>query len=120
MNRTIHILAWGIAGMVLTASLTGAAIVVAGRGIATPMRPFSLTTDRLEQPSRDAAGSHEGKGADRDPGGSGELGEPGDDHVGGGATGSNSGPGSGSGDPGSDEVSEDPEGEHDGDVGDDD
>lgn len=120
MNRTIHFLAWGIAGTVLTGALTGAAILVAGNGIATPVRPFSLPSDRLEQPSQDAAGPHDGQGHDRDPSGSGEVGEPDDDHVGGGASGSNSGPGSGSGDPGSEEVSEDPEDEHDGDVGDDD
>ena len=120
MNRTTHILAWGIAGTVLTGALTGAAIVVAGNGIATPVRPFSLPSDRLEQPSQDAAGPHDGQGHDRDLGGSGEVGEPDDDHVGGGASGSHSGPGSGSGDPGSEEVSEDPEDEHDGDAGDDD
>jgi len=120
MNRTIHILAWGIAGTVLTGGLTGAAVVVAGNGIATPVRPFSLTSERLEQPSQDTAEPHEGRRHDRDPGGGGEVGQPGDDHEGDGPSGSTSGPGSGSGDSGSDEVSGDPEGDHDRDVGDDD
>jgi hypothetical protein len=113
MNRTIHILAWGIAGMVLTGALTGAAIVVAGNDIATPVRPFSLTSERLEQPSQDTAEPQEGQGHDRDSGGSDEVGQPGDDHVGDRAPGSNSGPGSGSGDSGSDEGSGDSGGDDD-------
>jgi hypothetical protein len=115
MNRTIHILAWGIAGTVLTGALTGAAIVVAN-GIDTPVRPFSLTSvEPLEQPIQRATEPHEGQGNDRDLGGSDAVGQPGEDQVGEGAPGSNSGPGSGSSDSGSDDVSGDSGGEHGGD-----
>ena len=119
MNRTLHILAWGVAGRVLTGALTGAAIVVAGNGIATPVRPFSLTSEPLEQPSH-AAEPHVGLRHDRDPGGIGEVGQAGDDHVGDGASVSNSGPGSGLSGSGSDEGSGDLGGDHDGVGGDDD
>ena len=116
MNRTLQILAWGIAGTVLTCALTGAAIVVASNGIATPVRPFSLTTDR-PQSDQDASEPQE-SGHDRGPGGSEDVGQPGYDHVGFGASGSNSGPGFGSSGSGSDEGSDNSEGHHDGGGGD--
>lgn len=119
MNRTLQILAWGIAGTVLTGALTGAAIVVAGNGIATPVRRFSLTTDRPQQSDQDASEPHE-SGHNRGPGGSDEVGQAGDDHVGDGASGSNSGPGSGLSGSGSDEESGDSDRHHEGDGGDDD
>ncbi|HET7869093.1 MAG TPA: hypothetical protein VFM85_02085 [Actinomycetota bacterium] len=119
MNRTLHILAWGVAGVVLTGALIGAAIAVAGNGIATPVRPFSLRSDRLEQPDLEASKPHEGRGHDRGTDGGGG-GQPGDDVGGDGASGSNSGPGSGSSGSGSDEGSVDPGADHDGDGGDDD
>ena len=86
MNRTAQILAWGVAGAVLTGALTGAAIVVAGGGIATPVRPFSLTSNRVEQPVQEASEPHEAPGHDRGTGG-GEGGQPGDDHGGDGTLG---------------------------------
>jgi hypothetical protein len=104
--------------MVLTGALTGAAIVVAGNDIATPVRPFSLTTDRPQQPDQDASESHE-VAHDPRPGGIGEVGQPGDDHVGDDASGSNSGPGSGSSGSGSQE-SGDPAGDQNEDDGNDD
>lgn len=119
MNRTLHILAWGVAGVVLTGALTGAAIAVAGNGIATPVRPFSLSSDRLEQPDLEASEPHEGRGHDRGTDGGGGGGQPGHDvGSGDGASGSNSGPGSGSSGSGSDEGSVDPGGDHDGVGGD--
>jgi hypothetical protein len=119
MNRTLHILAWGVAGTVLTGALTGAAIVVAGNDIAMPVRPFSLTSERLVQPTH-VAEPNVGLGHERDPGGIGEVGQPGDDQVGDGASGSSSGPGSGSSGSSSDEGSGDLDGLHDGNGGDDD
>jgi hypothetical protein len=120
MNRTLHILAWGVAGTVLTGALTGAAIAVAGNGIATPVRPFSLPSDRLEQPDLEASEPHQGRGHDRGTDGSAGGGQPGHDVGGDAASGSNSGPGSGSSGSGSDEGSVDPGGDDDGDGGDND
>jgi hypothetical protein len=119
MNRTVQIVAWGLAGAVLTGTLIAAAVAVAGNDIATPVRPFSLTSNRPEQPVREAPEPHEGPGHDRGTGG-GEGGQPGDDHGGDGTSGSNSGPGSGSSGSGSDEGSGDSGGDHDGEGGDDD
>ena len=119
MNRTIQILAWGIVGTVITGALTGAAIMLAGNGIATPVSPFSLTSEPLEQPNH-AAEPHEDQGHDRGPGAADVVGQPGDDHVGDGAPVSNSGPGSGLSGSGSDEGSGDLGGDHDGDGVDDD
>ena len=120
MNRTIQILAWGIAGTVLTGALTGAAIVVTGNGIAAPVRPFNLTSEPLEQPDLEASEPHEGRGHDRGADGGGGSDQLGDNFGGDSASGSNSGPGSGSSAFGSDEGPLDPEGHHDGDGGDDD
>ena len=119
MNRTIQILAWGIVGTVITGALTGAAIMLAGNGIATPVSPFSLKSEPLEQPNH-AAEPHEDQGHDRGPGASDQVGQPGDDRVGDGAPVSNSGPGSGLTGSVSDEGSGDPVGDHDGDGGGDD
>jgi hypothetical protein len=107
MNRTLHILAWGVAGTILTGALTGAAIAVVGNGIATPVRSFSLPSDRLEQPDLEASEPLGGRGQDRGTDGSAVGGQP-DDVGGDGASGSNSGPGSGSSGSGSDEGSVDP------------
>jgi hypothetical protein len=119
MNRVVRILAWGLVGALLTGALTGAAVAVVGNDIATAVRPFSLTSNRLEQPVQEASEPHQGPGHDRGAGG-GEGGKPGDDHSGDGISGSNSGPGSGSSASGSDEGSRDSEGDHDGDGGDND
>ncbi len=136
MNRTVQISAWGLAGILLTGALTGAAVAVAGNGIATPARPFSLTSNRVEQPVQ-ASEPHEGPSHDQGKGSSGEGAEPGGSNGGDSTSGSNSGPGSessgpgsgdsggsdeGSGDSGggSDEGSGDSGGDHDGDDGDDD
>jgi hypothetical protein len=138
MNRTVHILAWGVAGAVLTGALIGVAVAVAGKGIATPVRPASFTSNRPEQPVQEVSEPHEGRGHDRATGRS-EGSQPGDDHGGDSTSGSNSSPGSessspGSGDSGgsessgpgsgdssgSDEGSGDSGGDHDGVGGDDD
>src|SRR6266498_3765271 len=139
MSRTVHILAWGVAGAVLTGLLTGVAVAVAGNGIATPVRPLSLTSSRPEQPVQDVSKPHGAPSHDQGKGGIGEGTEPGDSHGGDSTSGSNSSPvsessspgsggsggsessGSGSGDSsGSDEGSGDSGGDHDGDGGDDD
>jgi hypothetical protein len=122
MNRTVQILAWGLAGALLTGTLTGAAVAVAGNGIATPVRPFSLASNRVDQPVHEAPDPHNGPGHDQGAGGSGEA-RPGDVHIGDGTSGSNSGPGSGSSGSGSDGSGEGSGGsgsDHDGDGGDDD
>ncbi|SRR6266545_5226775 len=123
MNRTVHILAWGVAGAVLTGALIGVAVAVAGKGIATPVRPVSLTSNRPEQPVQKASEPREGPSHDQDKGGSGEGAQPGDDRGGDATSDSNSGPSSESSAPGSggsDEESGDSGGDDDGDGGDDD
>jgi len=128
LNRTIQILAWGIAGALLTGVLTGAAVAVAGNGIATPVRPFSLASNRVDQPVHEAPDPHNSPGHDQGAAGSGEGARPGDVHGGDGTSGSNSGPGSGSSGSGSDGSGEDSGGsgsdnggsDNDGDGGDDD
>src|SRR5207247_6697874 len=107
MNRTIQILAWGIAGALLTGVLAGAAVAEAGNGIATPVRPFSLASSRVDQPVHEAPDPHNSLGHDQGAGGSGEGARPGDVHGGDGTSGSNSGPGSGSSGSGSDGSVED-------------
>jgi len=126
MNRTFQILAWGLAGILLTGVLTGAAVAVAGNGIATPVRPFTLTSTRVEQPLHVAPEPNGSGSGDQGRGGSGPAGEPGGGPGGDSTSGSNSGPGSessgpGSGDSGgSDDRSGDSGGDHDEDGGDDD
>jgi len=126
MNRTVQILAWGLAGALLTGALTGAAVAVAGNGIATPARPFTLTSTRVEQPLHEAAEPHEGGSGDQGGVDSGPGGEPNGGKEGDSTSGSSPRPetessGSGSGDSdGSDEGSGDSGGDHDGDDGDDD
>ena len=124
MNQTVQILAWGLVGALLTGALTGAAVAVAGNGIATPVRPFSLTSNRVEQPVQEATEPHEGPSQDQGKGGSGPTGESSGSNGGDSTSGSNSGPGSessgpGSGDSGesggSDGSSGDSGGDHDGD-----
>ena len=123
MNRTFQILAWGLAGILLTGVLTGAAVAVAGNGIATPARPFTLTSTRVEQPLHEAPEQHQGGSGDQGKVGSGPSGEPIGGQDGDSTSGSSPRPetessGSGSGDSdGSDEGSG---GNHDGDDGDDD
>src|SRR5512133_2727566 len=108
MNRKAPILAWAVAGAVLTGALTAAAVAVAGNDIATPVRPFGLTSNRGEQPVQGTSEPHEGQGHTS---ASGESGQRGDDQGGGSTSGSNSGPdlessGAGSGDSGeSEEIS---------------
>jgi hypothetical protein len=119
MNRTVRIVAWGVAGAVLTGALTAVAVAVAGHDIATPVRPLGLTSNRPEQPVQEPSEAHDGPGHDQGTGG-GEGGKPRDDDEGAASSsGSNSGPGSGSS-TGSDEESEDSGVDHDGDGGDDD
>jgi hypothetical protein len=126
MNRKVQILAWGLAGALLTGALTGAAVAVAGNGIATPVRPFSLTSNRVEQPVQKASEPHMGPSQDQSKGGSSPAGESSGGHGGDSTSSSNSGPGSessgpGSGDSGgSDEGSGDSGGNQDGGDGDDD
>lgn len=126
MNGKVQILAWGLAGILLTGALTGAVVAVAGNGIATPARPFTLTSTRVEQPLHEAPEPNEGQSPDQGKGGTGSAGESSGGHDGDSTSGSSSGPGSessgsGSGDSGdSDEGSGDSGGDHDGDGGDDD
>jgi hypothetical protein len=126
MNRKVQISVWGLAGILLTGALTGAAVAVAGNDIATPVRPFSLTSNRVEQPVQQASEPHEGPSPDQGKGGSGPTGESTGSGGGDSTPGSNSGPGSessgsGSGDSGgSDGGSDDSGGDHDGDGGNDD
>src|SRR6266540_2411196 len=94
MNRVVRILAWGLLGALLTGALTGAAVAVAGNDIATPVRPFSLTSNRPEQPVQEASEPHEGQSHDHGKSDNGEGAQT-RDSVGGDATsGSNLGPGS--------------------------
>ena len=126
MNRTVQILAWGLAGALLTGALTGVAVAVAGNEIATPAKPFTLSSTRVEQPLREAPERHESGSGEQGGGGSGPVGESSGGHGGDSTSGSNSGPGSessgpGSGDSGgSDDRSGDSGGVHDEDGGDDD
>jgi len=127
MNRKVQISVWGLAGILLTGALTGAAVAVAGNGIATPVRPFSLTSNRVEQPVQQASEPHEGPSQGQGKGGSGPTGESSGSNGGDSTPGSSSGPGSessgpGSGDSGdsgdsggSDGSSGDSGGDHDGD-----
>jgi hypothetical protein len=118
MNRKVHILAWGVAGVVLTGALTAVAVAVAGHDIATPVTPIGLTSNRPEQPGQELSEPREGPTHDQGKGG-GEGAQPGDDRGGDATSGSNSAPGSG--DSGaSDEGSGDSAGDHDGNGGGDD
>jgi hypothetical protein len=119
MNRMVRVLAWGVAGAVLTGALIGVAVAVAGNDIATPVRPIGLTSNRPEQPVQEPSEPREGPTHDQGKGDGDEGAQPVEDRGGDATSGSNSGPGSGDSG-GADEGSGDSGGDHDGDGGDND
>jgi hypothetical protein len=118
MNRKVRILTWEFAGAVLTGSLIGVVVAVGGREIATPVRPFSLTTNHQAHAVQEPPEPPERAGHDRGAGGGGG-GQP-HEQAGDATSGSNSGPESRSSGSGSDHGSEDSGSENRGGADDDD
>ncbi len=98
MKRTLPMLAWGLAGVLLIAGLTTAAVAAAGKDISPPTSRLPFVANRVEPAAGETPGSHGQDGKD-DHGPGASQGPAGDDHAG--NSGSSQSSGSGSGDSGS-------------------
>ncbi len=98
MKRTLPMLAWALAGILLTAGLTTAAVAAAGKDISRPTSRLPFVANRVEPAAGETPGTQGQNGKD-DHGSGVSQGPAGDDH--GGNSGSAQGSGSGSGDSGS-------------------